>query len=131
MTRHVDWRTRLTDYLASVARKPFEEGRRDCALFTGGGIEAMTGIDPFAEVRGRYTTTRGGLRIMRRMGFADHVAFLASLYPATDTPRAGDIAVFDTDDGPAVGLFQGQGIYAVTPHGVGIVSAPASKFLRV
>lgn len=108
MTRLPDWRARLTVYLADVARKPFAQGRHDCALFTGGGIEAMTGTDPFAVVRGRYTTTRGGLRIMRRMGHADHVAYLQTLFPATTAPKAGDIAVFATDEARRSGCFRAR-----------------------
>ena len=132
MTRLPDWRARLTAYLAGISRRPFQQGRHDCALFTGGGVEAMTGADPFARVRGRYTTTRGGLRIMRRMGYYNHVAYLASLFAAAKAPLIGDIAIFETDEGPAVGLYHGHGVYALTETGVGVIPVTTTmRFLRV
>lgn len=119
IARYPDWRARLTAYLAAGAREPFAYGRHDCALFAAGAVAAMTGIDLAAPFRGRYRSLRGGLRVMRAAGYADHVALAAAHLPACDPARAlpGDLAVFDTPDGRALGVVQGPGVYVLGPSG--------------
>jgi hypothetical protein len=131
LTRHVDWRPRLVAYLAEIARQPFAPGRNDCALFLAGGVLAMTGEDFAAPFRGRYTTPRGGLRVLRKAGFEDHVALAAhhlSERPVASA-REGDGAVIPTRDGPALGIVQGAGIYGLGPDG--LVISPLLSAERV
>ncbi|MFE3836065.1 DUF6950 family protein [Pseudogemmobacter sonorensis] len=127
------WQRRLAVYLGTVARSPFAFGSQDCALFAAGAVEAMTGTDLAASYRGRYTTLRGGLRIMRRDGFADHIAFFGHHLPDRDgPPQPGDLAVVPTDDGPALGVVQGDQIYVTSPGGLALVPlGDAPRFLRV
>jgi hypothetical protein len=124
LTRLPSWRTQLARYLAEAARIPFVEGRHDCALFAAGAIRAMTGEDLAAPFRGRYRTTRGGLRVLRRAGYRDHldlaVAHLDEVPPAF--AHVGDIAAVPGDDGPALGVVQGERIYVLRPEGLSTVS---------
>lgn len=117
------WQARLIDYLGGAARTPFADGQHDCALFAAGAVAAMTGHDYAAPYRGRYTTIRGGLRILRRDGFADHVALAAAHLPEKPVARAnpGDLAVIDTLDGPALGVVQGEGIFVLGQNGMALV----------
>ena len=64
MPRHSNWTAPLIEYLAAAARRPFKPGHHDCALFAAGAVAAMTGTDFAAQWRGRYTTLRGGLRVI-------------------------------------------------------------------
>jgi hypothetical protein len=123
MGRLNDWQARLGAYLADCRARSFEIGRHDCALFAAGAVEAMTGHDPAAEWRGRYTTQRGGLRVLRRAGFRDHIAAVAAQFPEIPVPSAlpGDLAVINTDDGPALGVMQGAAIYVLGPGGLGLM----------
>ena len=119
-----DWRARLQAYLLKVARTPFKEGVNDCALFLAGGVAAMTGVDYAAPYRGRYTTTRGGLRVLRRAGFADHIA-LASHHLAQKPvafANVGDGAVVVRDNEPALGIVQGASVFVLMPGGIGHVA---------
>jgi hypothetical protein len=124
MNRLPSWRTRLGLYLAEAARTPFAEGRHDCALFAAGAVLAMTGMDPAAPFRGRYRTTRGGLRVLRRAGYRDHlalaVAHLEEVPPSF--ARVGDLAAVQGADGPALGVVQGERIYVLRPEGMATVS---------
>ena len=126
-----DWRARLGDYLATEARRPFEYGTSDCALFAAGALNAMTGTDPSAAYRGRYTTLRGGLRILRKDGFRDHVDRAAALLTEVPSQRAqvGDIAVVETSDGPSLGVVQGEWVAVRTMSGLGFV--PVDQAIRV
>lgn len=134
MARHPDWQLRLMQVLAEAARRPFQPGQHDCALFTAACVQAMTGQDIAAGWRGRYRTLRGGRIVLRRAGYADHVALAAAHFPEIPVARAnpGDIAAVPTPDGPALGIVQGEAIYLLAPDGLG--ASPllsASRAFRV
>lgn len=122
--RYPDWQNRLIAYLHEARRRPFEPGVHDCALFLAGAVQAQTGSDYAAPWRGRYTTERGGLRVLRKDGHADHIAAAAAFLPEK-TPsfaQAGDGAVVPTESGPALGVVQGSRIYVLRPEGLALVS---------
>lgn len=124
MTRLPSWRTRLGAYLADASRTPFVEGRHDCALFAAGAVQAMTGVDPAAPFRHRYRTTKGGLRVLRRAGYRDHLALAEAHFEEVPTAfaRVGDLAAVPGADGPALGVVQGERIFVLRPEGLGSVS---------
>ena len=125
MTRKPDWKLHLMQYMAECARRPFEVGQHDCALFWAGGIDAMTGIDPAADWRGKYKTVAGGLRLLKRAGFADHIAVAASKFEEIPIAFAapGDLAVIPAEDGglAAAGIVQGEGIYTLGQGGLAVM----------
>ncbi|MEL7098295.1 MAG: hypothetical protein AAGM84_05645 [Pseudomonadota bacterium] len=127
MTRFPDWQNRLVHFLKGTAKEPFEEGQRDCALFLADGVRVMTGTDYAEPFRGRYTTTRGGLRVLRRAGYNDHVelarAHLREVPVAFLKP--GDGAVVAEDGQEALGIVQGAWIYLRGPKG--LIPAPLSR----
>lgn len=130
--RRPDWRTRLVSYLAQAARQPFRPGLHDCALFAAGAVEAITGADYAAPYRGRYSTERGGIRILRRDGSRDHIALAAAhLRQRAPGERAqpGDLAVIPTDRGPALGVVQGPMVYALGPAGMGLTPLDAAAMV--
>lgn len=121
--RKPDWKACLTVYVADQARRPFAPGVHDCALFAAGAVAAMTGSDPAHGWRGRYRTVQGGLRLLRKEGYADQIAFAASLLPEIPVAFAapGDLAVVAAPDGPALGVVQGEAVYVLTPGGLGLL----------
>lgn len=133
LIRTKGWRGRLATYLAATATVEFRPGAHDCALFAAGAVQAMTGVDPAAAWRGRYTTLVGGLRVIKRDGHGGMLDLVAGLLPATTSPRAGDIAVLRTPEGPALGIVQGPaGIYAAAPTGWALVPRDlAMEFFEV
>lgn len=123
MPRHANWTAPLIEYLAAAARKPFKPGHHDCALFAAGAVAAMTGTDFAAQWRGRYTTLRGGLRVIRRDGYRDQLDFVARHFAEVPMALAqvGDLAVVPSDQGPALGVVQGASIYVLGPQGLSLV----------
>ncbi|WP_437435751.1 DUF6950 family protein [Ketogulonicigenium vulgare] len=88
----------------------------DCALFAAGWVLERTGQDLGASFRGRYSTERGGLRVVRAAGFADHVA----VFRAALTARSGWMAAMPGD----VVAVPGEGRFAalgIAGHGVAYV----------
>jgi hypothetical protein len=123
------WQGRLSRYLGACAHRAFEPGQHDCALFAAGAVEAMTGVDPAERWRGRYTTLRGGARVLRRDGYADHIAATAALLrsrAAGERAKPGDLAVVPSDDGPALGVVQGTQVYVLGPSGLHLVPISAA-----
>lgn len=123
-----DWKSRLTAWLAEIVRRPFAPGTHDCALFAAGAVQAMTGRDPAAPYRGRYQTLRGGKRILRQAGFADHIDLVVCTFAEVHTSRAapGDLAVVPTPEGDALGLVQGEAVYVLSPRGIGMLPMTAA-----
>ncbi|MTH62114.1 hypothetical protein GL300_23225 [Paracoccus litorisediminis] len=109
-------------------RTSFAYGRHDCALFAAGAVAAMTGTDHARGWRG-YRSRAAGLRKLREAGFEDHIALVAShleeIHPALAAP--GDVAVVEGEDGPALGIVQGESIYILQREGLGLVSLLAAQ----
>ena len=126
-----DWKPRLIAYLQDAARRPFEMGTHDCCLFAAGAVQAMTGDDPAAPWRGRYTTLEGGLKLVRKAGFKGYVAMAEAQFAAVHVSLAspGDLAVIDTDDGPALGVVQGEGIYVLGVDRMGLLPIAAARLI--
>ena len=124
-----DWRPRLRAYLARPDAG-FSWGDRDCGGFAGGAVEAMTGENPHSLVAGKYRTMKGALRALQRKGFADHIAYAASVLDEIDPMFAtwGDIAVVQGDPGLALGVVTGAQIEVRTPQGRGVV--PLTEAVR-
>lgn len=129
MTRLHGWRAKLEAHIDACRREPFAFGRHDCGLFAAGCVEAMTGSDPAAEVRGRYQTMAGALKKIRQAGFADHVDMVAGLFDEIDPPFAavGDLAAVDGDGALAIGVVGGPHIFVPRPEGLGIVPLTSAR----
>lgn len=132
--RQSGWQMRLCQYLSTSARTQFQDGQHDCALFAAGAVAAMTGVDLAEGWRGRYSTIRGGMRVLRKAGYEDHVALAAAhlrerTRQAGDAAQPGDLAVIPTDDGPALGVVQGVQVYVLRRDGLGLV--PLSAAIRI
>lgn len=119
IARRPDWFPRLLSWLGECRAMPFAYGRHDCALFAAGAVQAMTGYDFAAGYRGRYSTLAGGLRVLRRDGFSDHVELAARHLPVCHPAQAmpGDLAVFAADGGRVLAVMQGQGAYVLHATG--------------
>lgn len=93
MYRRPDWEVRLAAYLEPLRLRAFAWGRHDCCTFAAGAVEAMTGVDPMPEFRGHYTTARGSVRALRRIGAGTLAATLDTKFEPVEPSLAqrGDI----------------------------------------
>lgn len=121
MSRLPDWEARLSAYFATPGRDQFVWGSNDCALFSCGAIEAMTGEHPFPEFLGAYSDRKGATRALRDLGKGTlHRTFgtrFASVEPAF--ARRGDIIWAQDSLGVCVGpfaLFLGEDGYERIPR---------------
>lgn len=124
-----DWEHRLTRYVTEVARSGFAYGEHDCALFAAGAVKAVTGIDPGAPWRGRYSSFKGGLKLVLKDGFADHVDIMRRHCPLipSSSVMPGDLAVIGTGRDAALGVVQGALIYVLRETGLGLMPLGAAQ----
>lgn len=114
MARVVDWVEQMEQVIAEHGYRPFERGRSDCFCLSMDVAEAVTGTDPFADKRG-YTTERGALRMVKRMGvetLADALALRLVECPPMIARRA-DLVTFG--DGLGVGVVTGAMVVSKDP----------------
>jgi hypothetical protein len=129
--KQVGWERALINYIRENAAVPFRPGKMDCGLFFGGSVQAMTGEDINKPFRGKYRTIDGAMKIANKLGFADHVEYVANLYPEIPPLMAqrGDGAVVnDVQGAPALGIVQGAQIYVMTLQGLSL--APLTAAVR-
>lgn len=117
------WRSALSKCIEEALQRPFEWGRHDCALFAADAVLAMTGVDPAEGWRGRYSTPRGAIRVLRRDGYDDHIAYAEGYLPEVHPARAamGDIVMVETPVGVALGVLTGAVIAVPDADGLGFV----------
>ncbi|EKF43973.1 hypothetical protein NA8A_04155 [Nitratireductor indicus C115] len=137
MNRYSFWQSALLDYVEENKARPFAWGAFDCALFAAGAVAAMTGEDIASGYRGRYTSLAGGLRLLKRDGFASHADLAAAHLPEIHPSQAqvGDIAAVPAHDAGlfALGIVQGERIILLREEG-GLGSADffeAARAFRV
>jgi hypothetical protein len=107
--RYEDWHARLGTHIKAALKRPFSRGEFDCCTFACDGILAMTGVDPMAELRGRYNTGIGAARAMKTFaggGLDETAEHIAGLLHAPEIPvltaGRGDCVLADVDDGSGV-----------------------------
>ena len=120
----------LRAYLADASSRPFCYGAHDCCTVAAGWVQAATGRD---VLRGHsYANLRDGLRQLAAHGLSGHVDIFARVLPQIATLRlvAGDIAVLDGFDLPALGIVQpgGESVWCFGPDGAGTVPLTAAKY---
>ncbi|WP_298195527.1 hypothetical protein [Novosphingobium sp.] len=128
--RKADWETALAEYLAGQGGAVFAWGERDCAMFAAGAVEAMTGIDPAAQIRGRYNSVTGAARVLKRAG-ADSLGAWVSARFAEVPPvfaHRGDLVMVDG----SLGICAGAGAWFVgEDNGApGLISRPMLEWDR-
>ncbi|MNQ28497.1 hypothetical protein D3C85_417900 [compost metagenome] len=92
----------LDAFLEEMARRPFVDGRHDCALTVAEWVSLATGCpDPAGHLRGRYSTPLGRERLLRRLGGLDAVMVDAahrSGLSETTNPGRGDVGLIKVKD---------------------------------
>ncbi len=97
-TRFSDWTTRLQAYISQPHK--FEFGKWDCCLFACDCIQVMTGLDPAAELRGKYTDLKSAIALVNSVEeIADRLT-KQFVMPPIPVPfaRRGDLVLIPRDE---------------------------------
>jgi hypothetical protein len=133
--RKDDWPIRLHRYFESVQDAKFTYGDFDCGLFAAGGIEAMTGADLAAELRG-YSSAREAMEACRRVCGAASIRklgeYIASSHGLHEVPvlmaQRGDLAIVKNR---RFGIVAMNGMEVYVPAKVGVMRVPLSHATKV
>ncbi len=116
-SRFENWPEVLDAYLKDVRQKAFVRGDFDCALFAVGACLAMTGVDYGQEFRNLYSSKDAAEALITSKGYANLEALadatLGAALPTTMMAQRGDAIMFETEDGPAIGIVDLSGRYIV------------------
>jgi cell wall-associated NlpC family hydrolase len=110
MSERIDnWPSAFVAAAEKMRGAPFQWGQNDCCIGACDVIAAITGIDPGADLRGRYTTALGAARVLKPLGGVEQIAEdRCKANGWAEIPllmaQRGDIAIIDTEHGPAVGV---------------------------
>lgn len=126
----------LAEYFASIQKRRWKVGSLDCSVFMADWVREMTGRDPIADVRCKYTTDKQMWKIVRSEGGfeAACAARLAAVgLRETKTPRPGDITIVSAPYAerrgriqarPTGAIYSHAGTNAVVTSDMGLVLAP-------
>ena len=126
LRRLPDWEARLSRWINQAQNRRWDPGRWDCCMSWCDAVREMTGVDPGARVRGRYTTMEGAAATVIRLYYDAGIRSFEAAVAAEmvhhglvgwDRPaqaRRGDVVCFDQPP----------------PHGVtwGIVDLTGERF---
>ena len=124
-----DWQTRFAACLAQRWARPFAWGQQDCALFAADGVQACTGVDPAADLRGQYDSALTAMRVLEAHGGLVGLAGArlgAPIHPALAQP--GDIGLVINDDRECLAVCSGP--MWLAPGASGLVPMPAASAFR-
>lgn len=115
-------------YVSERASQPMIPGKNDCALFQADCHMLLTGVDLAARWRGKYSTFREGLALLRAEGFRHHRdAFESVCDPVSPgLEREGDLCF----NGLAGGVVVGSGAYMLHNR-CGLAYVPLNRSLKV
>lgn len=124
LTRLPDWDRRLARATERHMSTPMQWGESDCLLTVADAIEAVTGIDPAAKIRGKYSSEIGAAKLMRRRKANDVEQVLERLFAPVGRLMAqrGDVCVVEREGVLCAGY--------VTEYGVAVKSERGLDFIQ-
>ena len=126
--RRPGWELRLCEAVGAARDRTFRWGRHDCATFAFDlRREIAGGHDVAARWRGRYSTARGAVRVMRRLGWSSLEAagreLLGEPLASVHLAQRGDLVLANT--GLGFGVCLGARAAGIAPEGLVLVPITA------
>lgn len=132
LVRVRDWSTRLAGLVTDRLAEPFAWGPNDCAAWAADAVQAQTGADALAELRGHRETALQALRREEAIGGIPAALARAGLPEVLPTlARRGDLVLLRPQPGQARGVLAVcLGEVACAPGPEGLDSVPMAQAER-
>jgi len=117
----MDWPQRLANFVQSRATTPFAWGQNDCCSFAADAVLMMTGSDPMRLLRGRYSTERGAMRLMKKAGGLGPLVsrYMGAPIESPVVASRGDVVLVPVSPARSgLGICVGADVAVVGEHGV-------------
>lgn len=125
--RRADWQLRLAAFVQERASMPFEWGRNDCCLFAADAVQAMTGGDPAAPMRG-YSSALGAQRLIEEAG---GLLELVSQYlgdpVSPHMAGVGDVVLLVNEGRDLLGICNGTSAIGAGPQGMAVLGMESAR----
>jgi hypothetical protein len=128
----------LGEYLSMQTSRPWEWGRQDCCTFPADWVLAITGMDPLAEWRGRYSTESEAELLIAEAGGLIGLCSngLTGILRRVDVPEVGAVGLIKMvgtehqiiDIGA---IFTGKRWSFRSPRGIGALSLPPENVVAI
>lgn len=134
MKKHPDWINRFSDVIDAAQEKTFDWAEYNCCTFSADLFEAVTGIDPIADVRAKATTKRQALAVLKKFGGGGVVKALektAEIYGLAKVAplyaKRGDPVIVRWNDEDIAGMvaLNGREVFVLQPE-KGLARLPIS-----
>ena len=130
--RKDNWRDEFISYISHVTNDDYEFSKFDCAIFPLKVFEVISGIDLYSQYIGRYSTYRGGLRVLKGAGYLSVEDWLEQHFTEITIFEAqpGDIGIFIDDRGARIGCVV-AGAHAHLISNIGVISTALTTLSKV
>lgn len=130
MSRMEGWESRLAGVIEAARDQPYVLGEHDCLRVALRTVEALTGVDRWAEFAG-YRTKREAMATIARFGSNFEAAiswFFGAASIDVRLARRGDICLVETVDGEKhLGVCLGRDTALLAPEGLTYVATLLCK----
>lgn len=138
LTRSEHWQSHLAQYLIANRATPFKYGSFDCCLFACNAILAMTGTDPAATFRNKYTSrAQAYAAIKAQAGTASVLAITEAITTKLGMPpvplgraQRGDLAIIQRPSDYSLGIVGMDGTTVIVCAENGLGRVPLTTALK-
>jgi len=119
-----DWPERLRHFLETREECPFDWASNNCCLFAADWVRELTGIDPAKKYRDKLPKTEEEAKTLlaKKGGVLGLIKRTAKAHGWAEVPRhyaqRGDLILFDSPRGKALGLCTGPTFAAAASQGL-------------
>lgn len=121
-----DWEARLAAVVTQAHHRPFAWGEHDCCLWAADCVQAQTGQDPAAELRGTYADARGAIALVEQLGGLAAIAERAGPSVPALMAAHGDIGLVQHEGRDLLALCNGDCWLVVGPFGLLVLPLTAA-----
>ncbi|MBS0430496.1 MAG: hypothetical protein JSR41_24685 [Proteobacteria bacterium] len=122
-----NWQAALSAFIAERRSVPFAWGSNDCCLFAADAVQAMTGVDHAAELRG-YGSALEAARLIEARGGLERIASDALGEPVAPVfASVGDVVLIDNEGRELLALCNGTTALAPGELGMVVLGMDAAK----
>lgn len=125
--RTTNWQAALSAFVAARRSMPFAWGSNDCCLFAADAVQAMTGVDHAAELRGYSSALEAGRLVEARGGLARIAAGALGEPVAPLFAAVGDVVLIENEGRDLLALCNGTTALAPGPLGLVVLGMDAAK----
>ena len=118
MTRLPDWPARLSALVSAAHGQAFQWGEHDCCLWAADAVQAITGVDLAADMRGTYSTAYEAQRALHSIGGLKGAGERAGARIGPLQALAGDIGLVRQERKPMLAVCQGEVWLCAATHGL-------------